>query len=947
MRQGRGAMVLLTPFFAFLGLGFGVGMSFAQTERHLVDQVEISRKEMGHTSDAVGGAVGHRGPDSVEIIRDNATNKRGEIMEVEQVDHRSPEAELLPVAGPDERILWELLNHHQLTQLRQRIASWRERYPTWQPPADLLRYLAEQEQAGRRKQQEDQRREQHHTLAAAFRSGNVQQTIAASYASRGNFTCDRIGNIKAILPLYAFTHNQRDVLGVVQTALTAPSCADSTTRLYLIESAMDYLDVDTFDALLDHSMPLFKDKIMQGRLLELQYRHHVPYLAEVLAEGVEPSNGYRLIDKLAARIEARHDAPMALPVAWFFAKENRLDLAGRWFRHVTQWTSSDSSLHGEAIYGQALVLHKQGEVDRALELAGAHLDAYPKIRPLYDEILLEKAHALFREGQFAAVLSLVDESQPPVAGLAPLVGKIYLEQAWQAYRRGDYDQSLSLVGKVPHSPESRVEVETLLAWVDFSRKDYQRAGERFAALKQENPSDEFDQALLVCRQALAKATGGESELDTTIALYYRKQFLAFYDTSQADAVRAQTAAFAAPSALFSEAPQSLLANIDSPQVEGDILYRNRHGESGTSSLQAVAWPVVEGSYVQARNNLFSFVGQRLQLKGGNLDPWLTPAGSSGVFRADGDRSLAQSVETAATELQIYRLTYRRDGWWGPFAAIGLAPVNGIVDPALVFQLGVRQQIEAGSWQFGLSSEPVMDSILSFSGMKDPYSDRKWGRVMHRSGEGNVLYSLTDDWTFFGRAEGGVLRGEGVDDNWMVGLAGNLGYNLRFPGFDYFAVGPGVRYEHYDQNRSHFTLGHGGYFSPDRYRNLGVEASFLTDEGRPFIAKGHVAVGYQTIENSEAELFPGQPSTVNPVILQADNTWLASYAADRSQGAAYDFEVIGSWLFAPRWQLKGGVAYRKTNGYEDVYFGLGLSFSLRPRAAAFSHDLPRQMFEVFY
>ena len=95
----------------------------------------------------------------------------------------------------------------------------------------------------------------------------------------------------------------------------------------------------------------------------------------------------------------------------------------------------------------------------------------------------------------------------------------------------------------------------------------------------------------------------------------------------------------------------------------------------------------------------------------------------------------------------------------------------------------------------------------------------------------------------------MLRGKHVDDNWMVRLAASLGYDLQPAGFDYLTVGPGLCYEHYRKNRSHFTLGHDGYFSPDTYYNAGMSIDFLTAEGRHYSIKDHVGIGYQSIDHA--------------------------------------------------------------------------------------------------
>jgi hypothetical protein len=71
-----------------------------------------------------------------------------------------------------------------------------------------------------------------------------------------------------------------------------------------------------------------------------------------------------------------------------------------------------------------------------------------------------------------------------------------------------------------------------------------------------------------------------------------------------------------------------------------------------------------------------------------------------------------------------------------------------------------------------------------------------------------------------------LEGENVASNQGVSLNMGLATDLRLRGFDYFTLGPDVSFDAYRKNLSHFTLGHGGYFSPERLFGLGASAHFL-------------------------------------------------------------------------------------------------------------------------
>ncbi len=170
---------------------------------------------------------------------------------------------------------------------------------------------------------------------------------------------------------------------------------------------------------------------------------------------------------------------------------------------------------------------------------------------------------------------------------------------------------------------------------------------------------------------------------------------------------------------------------------------------------------------------------------------------------------------------------------------------------------------------------------------------------------------------------------------MIAISMALGRSLKISGFDYFSIGPSFNYQHFDKNLSHFTFGHGGYFSPEHYYNIGAGINFLTEEGQSFIVRGRFTAGFQGIKEAASPWFP------------LINKKLGSYAATHSSGEALDFELKGAWLMTPNIQLGSGVAFRKTNGYQDYTAGLFIRYTLEKRKAVYSTDIPSSLFSGFY
>lgn len=165
------------------------------------------------------------------------------------------------------------------------------------------------------------------------------------------------------------------------------------------------------------------------------------------------------------------------------------------------------------------------------------------------------------------------------------------------------------------------------------------------------------------------------------------------------------------------------------------------------------------------------------------------------------------------------------GWlahWAPKGGLtfelGHTPRSFAVDNAWG---AIRLQFEVEDYPFdlGLERMPVTDSLLSFAGATDPVGGRRWGGVVRdraylRGGFGDDSFSV------HGSFAGARLDGRHVDANsqWQA----DLGFRWRAASGPAWRMhlGGSVDATGFADNRSQFTLGHGGYFSPRRFLAVG-------------------------------------------------------------------------------------------------------------------------------
>ena len=899
-------------------------------------------------------------------------------------------------SGPDERLLWALFNSGELQRLDQVLGQWRQAYPQWQPPQDLLWYREQRglrlrqgeaaaPQAAARDRQRKRLRLAQGRLEAALNSEQPAAIATAIHREGGLFSCAQPAHLQALLPLYRFTHSRQETLDLLRRLLTAPGYKGEEQRFALLLGAQAHLGAEEYEQLLAAGLPLLHNDQHRTSLAEARYQRYTLALAETLASTPESARVQRLLSPIAAQIRASRDVGVAQTLGWYFRNGNQAAVARGWFELAAAGAVPGSPAHTEALFGKALTLRDQGDGEAALALARQHRHADSRMRELYEELVSKKIDTLVQAGSLDAALALAKENEGHAPGLRRRSGDLLLTLAWRDYRAGHYGTSRERAQQARQRLESDVGADTVLAWVSYGEQRYQQALEQFAALYQRTGDPDLVRGIVASRLGLGvnhEELGGLAaqsppDLAAEIAaivrrdLYLKKEFPAAAvglgevhagqtgegggGTAPATTVvgKEGTAStlpglpVAAPSSALPEEGDrfATLRDIDSPTLGTLLLYRERQGEPGTTALQTVTLPSAEARLFLRGRDEVRLVAHRFRLVSGRLDLWERPVGSAGVFQG-GERTLASTPEIALENGTAVQLEWERSGWWHPTFGIGATPANGAESPALTFHGGVRKHTASGSWEVEAFSRPVTDSLLAFTGWEDPYTGVSWGRVVESGANSSLYHTLSGPWSMSGELQASAFTGQGVDANTRWLGAASLGYDLGLDRFDYFTVGPGVRYEHYRYNRSHFTLGHGGYFSPDRFLTLGLQTDFLSTEGRGFMVRGHGTLGYQAIANAAAELFPGQESLAGREILLASGERLARYQGDSPSGLSYGAECTGVWLIAPHWQLDTALGLRQTSDYQEYFAGVGIRYSFRPRQGLFSSDLPAVFAEVF-
>ena len=231
--------------------------------------------------------------------------------------------------------------------------------------------------------------------------------------------------------------------------------------------------------------------------------------------------------------------------------------------------------------------------------------------------------------------------------------------------------------------------------------------------------------------------------------------------------------------------------------------------------------------------------------------------------------------------------------WAP--RTGLVIELGHTSPSfpvanIVGALRFRVDAAEGPISFGLEREPATDSLLSLAGATDPVTGREWGGVMRN--RAYVVGSFGgEDLNLYGNASGALVEGLRVDDNrhWEAAVgfwrraASGQGWQARLGG-NLMATG-------YGENRSHFTIGHGGYFSPSHFISVGPSFDV---RGRRDSASFRIegGVSWQKLREEASSYFPEDP------VLQAASGD-PRYAGSSREGIGARLSATVEWRVSNR------------------------------------------------
>jgi len=573
-------------------------------------------------------------------------------------------------------------------------------------------------------------------------------------------------------------------------------------------------------------------------------------------------------------------------------------------------------------------LREQGHYTRALNFLAPLLRAYPKDKGL----LTALARLFFDKGHFAearAIYERVLKASPDNA-----------EARWGAvqtassqHRNADAKRLANQgIKRQPKNPRTHL-IKARLHLLDGEDGDAMKALQRALALAERAHLSHTDKKV-----ASSALTAG------------RKSPLSAASSTEAMLLAAQSkfvsgAKREAAGGMTLSVQREIRQEIDNLEsryhvdVTTDMKIRRRNGETGLGELTEFRVPI----------QLNLPIGYRGWL-GFRATPVLVDAGlaaldQAGVAQRYGSLGAevaageASPVAQSATGVEV-GLSYRSKGLT---ADLGSTPLGFLIQN-VVGGLKWRSRFGPFGLSLGAHRRAVSDSLLSYSGLKDPRSNKIWGGVVRQGLRADAAYG-SDAVVYWIYGELDALVGLETQDNTRVAAGAGTEWKLHDWNNNSFTTGLAVSYMSYSHNLRNFTLGHGGYFSPQSFIHVGV----------PFIWRGAMKrlrwevlgkAGINFFNESAIAYYPTDQGLQNQIdqIVDGDGKPVTSSYADYSSLAfALDTEGRLAYRLAGPFEAGLLLSIHTADDYRELIGAIYVRFDFQARARAGAPPLRMRRF----
>lgn len=378
----------------------------------------------------------------------------------------------------------------------------------------------------------------------------------------------------------------------------------------------------------------------------------------------------------------------------------------------------------------------------------------------------------------------------------------------------------------------------------------------------------------------------------------------------------------------------------SPWLGGTAVLNYRSGSPGYDHLAALEAPF-EASMPLGYNVRLTVVAKPVFLDSGQADGTSTITVQESTAAGTALVSIPQPIGTLTTTATNLPPQQNAAGVGGevqmafPHLAIagGYTPEGFLV---ATYTGRFSWKPANGPFTLNFSRDPVRDTQLSYSGLRDPNGDTPgnlgqiWGGVTANQGTVQFAQGDVESGYYFG-VGGQYLGGYHVQANNRVDGTGGAYWRIKTaPEYGNLSIGANFFGMHYEHNEDALTHGMGGYFSPQFYLLANVPFTWMGHYGTLWHYNIFGSLGVQAFQENTAPLWP---LAVDKALETAMSN--AMLPAKTSVGANYDVHSQVAYQIGPHWFVEGFVGANNSRNYAAVNAGFSIHYMFRaqPSTAA--------------
>ena len=359
-------------------------------------------------------------------------------------------------------------------------------------------------------------------------------------------------------------------------------------------------------------------------------------------------------------------------------------------------------------------------------------------------------------------------------------------------------------------------------------------------------------------------------------------------------------------------------------------YRNRSGEVGMNRLSEIEMPLELKTALDYDHTLTLRLTPVL-LSAGELilpDPAHATqfgSGALGPFLATPYPQAVQEASGVALAVGLSGDNFQAD--------IGTSPL-GFKIRNVVGGFSLSNTVDDLTLKAAINRRAVTDSVLSYAGARDPRTGNIWGGVVKTGIRLDAQYG-EEQYGLYAGAGASSLTGHDVKSNSEFEAALGAWWRAYQNTNSRVTLGMNLNALGYRNNLSHFTLGHGGYFSPQRYLSLSLPINAAGRWGRLSYQFG-IDGGFRHSTQDRVAYFPNDDTLQTAWQTRIATTpplaiYNAFYNGDNSSGFGMNFKATFEYLIAPKFALGGRFSFDNSRNYTQQTGLLYLRYAFAPLA----------------